>query len=102
MSAAYDSMYRGTSGYAAHPTLGALQQLLGGREGEDVNIIFGGERSRMRHSLINLLIPMVDLIEPLSEVLKAGFGSEALNWAVELGAINGAEIVEFDFKKQII
>jgi hypothetical protein len=101
MSVAYDSMYRGTSGYAAHPTLGALQQLLGEREGEDLNIIFGGELSGMRHSLINLLIPTVDLIEPLSDVFNLGLGSEAFNWAVELGVMNGGEAVKFDIKKHI-
>ncbi|CAN7485860.1 DUF5677 domain-containing protein [Variovorax paradoxus] len=101
LSAMYDSIYRGTSGYAAHPTLGALQQLLGEKEGEDVNIIFGGELSGMRHSLVNLLIPMVDLIEPLSEIFKAGFGSDAFKWAAELSVLCGAELVKFDFKKHI-
>lgn len=101
MSAAYGSMYRRTSGYAAHPTLGALQQLLGEKEGEDVNIIFGGELTGMRHSHANLLIAMVDLIEPLSEIFKVGFGSEGFKWEVELSVLNGAEFVEFYFKKHI-
>lgn len=59
------------------------------------------ELTGMRHSLINLLIPMVDLIEPLGEIFKVGFGSEGFKWAVELSALNGAELVEFDFKKHI-
>jgi hypothetical protein len=89
MSIAYDTLYRGTSGYAAHPTLGALQQLIG--SGEDWSIIFGGDLSSLRHSLINMVIPMVDLFQPLSDIFHLGLGFEGVAWAAELGAISDAD-----------